>query len=177
MDTSAGRQFLLADLLAAFRNTFPKIRYQIFTELNLLNGQALVWRTQRIVQLYGGLALHPKLGSDGLTFIILHEVGHHLASGCRSKRDPSLACECASDHWAVTAGIDTLLQKSGRSLRLEAALEQLDQVHGPRQPRKAGYTKKAATSGCWAKGWSLRSRRLLEGAQPPTIEGHCITYV
>ena len=173
----AGRKTLLDSLLNDFRNAFPDLVFELQLDFSIINAQAFVLGERRIVALYGGLALHPELGAEGLTFIILHEVGHHLANGCRSKRDPSLACECASDHWAVTAGTETLLQKSGRSLRLRAALKELDQVQSPRQPRKDGYTKKAAISGCWAKAWSLRSRALIRQAQPPTIAEHCITYI
>jgi len=132
---------------------------------------------RRIVTIYGGLAFHPKLGAQSLTFIILHEAGHHFARGCRSRRDPSLACECASDHWAATVGKDTLLQKSGRHLRIAVALEELGHVMGRRQPSKGRYTKRTSTSGCWAQGWSLRSRALFEQARPPMNSGCCITYV
>jgi hypothetical protein len=172
----ADRQSLLENLLNDFRKAFPDFVFELQVDFSIINAQAFVLGDKRVVALYGGLALHPKLGAESLTFIILHEAGHHLAKGCRSKRDPSLACECASDHWAVTAGTDTLLEKSGRRLRLRAALEELDPIMSPRQPPKDRYTKKASTSGCWAKGWSLRRRALLEGAQPP-MQGHCITYV
>ena len=173
----ANRQSLLDILLNDFRKAFPDLTFELQLDFAIINAQAIALGDKRVIAIYGGLALHPKLGAEALTFIILHEVGHHLAEGCRSRRDPSLACECASDHWAITAGKDRLLQKSGRRLRLPAAIEELDQIMGPGQRSKPRYTKKASTCGCWAKGWSLRSRRLLEGAQPPTIEGHCITYV
>jgi hypothetical protein len=174
---SADRLILLETLIGDFVKAFPDLKFELQLDFAVINAQAIALGDKRIVAIYGGLALHPKLGAEALTFIILHEAGHHLAKGCRSKRDRSLACECASDHWAVTVGADTLLEKSGRRLRLRAAVAELDQVMSPRQPPKDGYTKKASTSGCWAKGWSLRRRALFDLAQPPMIEGHCITYI
>src|SRR5882757_2628979 len=158
------REDLLAGLVTDFRKTFPDLTFELQLDFSIINAQALRLANQQLVTIYGGLALHPRLGSDGLTLIVLHEVGHHLAEGCRSGRDPSLACECASDYWAVTVGTDTLLQKSGRHLRVRAALEELNQVMSPRQPSKGRYTNRTSTSGCWARGWFLRSRALLERA-------------
>jgi hypothetical protein len=174
---AANRESVLEVLLNDFRKTFPDLTFELQLDFTIINAQALTLEDKRTVTIYGGLALHPRLGAESLTFILLHEVGHHLAEGCRSGRDPSLACECASDYWAVTVGTDTLLQKSGRHLRMRVALEELNQVMSPRQPSKGGYTKRTSTSGCWARGWSLRSRALLERAQSPAITGCCITYV
>ena len=173
----ANRQTLLDNLLSDFRKAFPDLIFELQVNFSMINAQAFVLGDKRVVALYGGLALHPKLGAESLTFIILHEAGHHLAKGCRSRRDRSLACECASDHWAITVGTDTLLEKSDRRLRLRAAVDELDQIMSPRQAPKDRYTKKASTSGCWAKGWSLRRRALFAGAQPPMIKEHCISNV
>lgn len=174
---AANRQILLDILLSDFRKAFPDLTFELQPDFTIINAQALKLEDKRIVAIYGGLALHPKLGAELLTFILLHEAGHHLAQGCRSRRDPSLACECASDYWAVTVGTDTLSQKSGRYLRMRVALEELNQVMSPRQLSKAKYTKATSPSGCWARGWSSRSRALFERARPPTIRGCCITYV
>jgi hypothetical protein len=173
----ADRLTLLETLIGDFRKAFPDLKFELQLDFAVINAQAIALGDKRIVAIYGGLALHPKLGVEALTFIILHEVGHHLAEGCRSKRDRSLACECASDYWAVTVGKDKLLEKSGRRFRLRTALEELDPIMSPRQPRKDRYTKKASTSGCWAKGWSLRRRALFDRTQPPMEQGFCITYV
>jgi hypothetical protein len=179
----ANRQVLLDILLSDFRKAFPDLTFELQLDFPIINAQAFALEDRRIVTIYGGLALHPKLGPESLAFIILHEAGHHLARGCRSIRDRSLACECASDYWAVTVGTDTLLQKSGRRLRMRAALEELSQIMSSRQPSKDSYTKKdryakrTATSGCWARGWSLRRHALFERARPPMIEGFCITYI
>ena len=174
---AANRESLLEVLLNDFRTAFPDLTFELQLDFTIVNAQAMRLQDKSTVTIYGGLALHPKLGTQSLTFILLHEVGHHLAEGCRSGRDPSLACECASDYWAATVGTDILLQKSGRYLRMRAALEELSQIMNPRQPSKDRYTKRTSTSGCWARGWSLRSSALFERARPPMISGCCITYV
>jgi hypothetical protein len=174
---AANREGMLEILLNDFRKAFPDLTFELQLDFRIVNAQAMRLQDKPTVIIYGGLALHPRLGAESLTFIILHEVGHHLAEGCRSARDRFWACECASDHWAVTVGTDVLLQKSGRHLRIRAALEELNQVMSPRQPSKGMYTKRTSTTGCWARGWSLRSRALLERAHSPTITGCCITYV
>lgn len=179
----SNRQALLDLLLDDFANAFPGLTFELGLEYPIINAQALALGDKRVVKIYGGLALHPRLGAEALTFITLHEAGHHLARGCRSGRDPSLACECASDCWAVTVGARKLLQESGRRLQVRAALEELDQVMSPRQASKRRYTarnrytKRISTSGCWAREWSLRSRAVFQRAQPPMIEGFCITYI
>jgi hypothetical protein len=174
---AANRESLLETLLSDFRKAFPDLTFDLQLDFKIVNAQAMKLQDEPTVTIYGGLALHPRLGADSLTFILLHEVGHHLAEGCRSGREPSLACECASDHWAVTVGRDTLLQKSGRNLGMRAAVTELDQVMSPRQPSKGRYSKRTSTCDCWAGGWLLRRCALLERTQSPAIAGCCITYV
>jgi hypothetical protein len=177
---SADRGALLEALLLDFAKAFPDLTFELRLDFAIVNAQAIPLKDNRIVAVYGGLGLHPKLGAEALTFILLHEAGHHLAKGCRSRLNPSLACECASDHWAITVGKDRLLLKSGRRLRLRAALEELDQIMGSGQRPKDRYIrsiKKRSTYSCWAQGWSSRRRALFKTAQPPSVQGFCITYV
>jgi hypothetical protein len=171
------RETLLNMLLCDFRNAFPDLSFELQLNFRIINAQALKLQDRRIVTIYGGLALHPKLGAESLSFIILHEAGHHLAEGCRSRHDPSLACECAADYWAATIGADRLQLRLGRRLHLAVATGELDHVMRPRQMSDRGYTKSTSTSGCWAREWSSRRRALLQGVRPPTSEGCCITYV
>src|SRR5882757_2764584 len=169
------REDLLAGLVTDFRKTFPDLTFELQLDFSIINAQALRLANQQLVTIYGGLALHPRLGSDGLTLIVLHEVGHHLAEGCRSKRDPSLACECAADYWAITTGMANLRLRTDRSLQLQAAIEELDQVMGSGQPSKGRYTKRNAPSGCWAGGWLARRRALLARDRSPQTTGCCIS--
>jgi hypothetical protein len=174
---AANREGILETLLSDFRKAFPDLTFELQLDFTIINAQAMRLPDEPTVTIYGGLALHPRLGPESLTLILLHEVGHHLAEGCRSGREPSLACECASDHWAVTVGKDILLQKSGRNLGMQAALAELDQVMSPRQPSKGRYSKRTSTSHCWAGGWLVRRRALLERTKSPAVAGCCITYV
>lgn len=174
---AANRERILEMLLNDFRKAFPDLTFELQLDFTIINAQAMKLKDKPSVTMYGGLALHPRLGAESLTFILLHEVGHHLAEGCRSGRDPSLACECASDYWAVTVGRDKLLQKSGRHLRMRVALEELNQVMSPRQPSKGRYNKSISKSGCWTRGWPSRRRALLKQARSPMIVGSCVTYI
>lgn len=177
----ADREDLLAMLLDDFREAFPELTFELQLDFAVINAQALKLGDQPIVTIYGGLALHPMLGAQSLTFILLHEVGHLLAGGCRSKRDRSLACECASDHWAMTVGTDTLFRKSGRHLDMRIAVEELTRALGSGQPSRGKYTDKhinrASTSGCWAGGWFSRSHALLKRTRPPISPGCCFTTI
>jgi hypothetical protein len=173
----ANRENLLEGLLSDFRKTFPDLTFEPQLDFPTINAQAFGLNDKRIVTIYGGLALHPKLGAESLTLIILHEAGHHLAQGCRSKRDPSLACECSADYWAATIGTESLRLRSGRSFQMYVAIKELDQVMNPRQPSKGKYIKENSPSDCWAGGWSSRRRALLAQARSPMIAGCCITYI
>ena len=122
------RRALLNAIVADFRKTFPDLRFELRSEFRIINAQAITLGDERYVIVYGGLAYHPKLGSDSLTFVLLHETGHHLASGRRLPLYKSLACECASDYWAVSQGADMLKCNSGRDLNIGFAVEELSQI-------------------------------------------------
>jgi hypothetical protein len=168
---------LIEALLNDFRTAFPELHFELRLDFAIVNAQAIPLKDQRLVAIYGGLALHPKLGCQALTLVMLHEAGHHLAGGRRSSLNPSLACECNSDHWAITVGKERLLLKSGRRLRLRIALAELNRIMGPRQRSVIKYNQQRSRRDCWAKEWSCRRNALLKCAQPSLPEGHCITYV
>ena len=172
----AGREGLLEMLVSDFRKTFPDLTFQVLLDSSMINAMASRLHDKRNVTIYGGLALHPRLAANSLTFILLHETGHHLAEGCRLVRDPALACECAADHWAATTGANLLQQRSGRCLRLDAAVLELSVIMSTRQKLNKRYARKPSTSACWAKTWTFRSAALLKQTRPPTNAGCCVTY-
>jgi hypothetical protein len=47
-------------------------------ENNFVNAKAIQERGDWIIEMYGGLARHPAVTSDGLALVICHEAGHHL---------------------------------------------------------------------------------------------------
>jgi hypothetical protein len=173
---AADRESLLDRLLRDFRKAFPDLTFEFQLDFLGINALAMRLQDSRNVTIYGGLALHPKLKADSLTFILLHESGHHLAEGCRLVRDPSLACECAADYWALTKGADQLRQRSGRHLDIAAAVAELSAVMSTGQALKSSYAKGRSSSICWTQTWILRSRALHERTPPPTDIGCCFSY-
>jgi hypothetical protein len=169
-DNSDQRHSLLSELLAAFQSSFPAIRYQIFSELNLLNGQALLLGTQRIVRLYGGVALHPAMGRDGLAFALLHETGHHLADGARLPWNPLISCECVADFWAFDLGHKILSNSTGWTVNIPKALDEVNalietEADGTNVPQQADVRDFGA---CWAMRWNDRRASILgERSIPP----------
>jgi hypothetical protein len=174
---AASRDNLSEMLVGDFRKAFPELTYELRLDFKTINAQALMLQNERLVTIYGGLALHPGLGTDALTLIILHETGHHLAEGCRLPRDPFLACECAADYWAATEGSDRLRQQSGRSLNMKTALVELGAIMNTGQRPKRRYSKNIPPSACWAKSWTLRSRALRKRTRSPATAGCCAKYI
>jgi hypothetical protein len=172
----AGREELLEMLVSDFKRAFCDLNFESKEESRVINAFASRLNDERTVTVYGGLAFHPKLGAHALAFILLHEAGHHLAKGCRLRRDPALACECAADYWAATAGAKILRRASGRPLNIQAAIDELSVVMGTRQRLNKRYSKTSVSSDCWARSWTLRSRALLKRIEPPNDNGCCVTY-
>jgi hypothetical protein len=165
LQTSAKRWALLDYLIAAFQTAFEEIDFQLIAASATINAQAIVLEQSQCVRLYGGLAFHPLLGSDSITFALLHETGHHLAMGCRQPWNPWIACECVADHWAANEGLKILENATGHRLNLRLAVENLESVvvstcyredqlaelRLPLQDRQA----------CWALSWSKRKESIL----------------
>ena len=177
-DNSAQRHSLLSKVLAPFQSTFPEVQYQIFPELNLLNGQALILKAQRIVRLYGGVALHPAMGRDGLGFALLHETGHHLADGPRLPWNPLIACECAADFWAFDLGHKMLSNSTGWAVNIPKALDEVSalvetEVKGAEIWPKIGERDFWA---CWANRWHDRRSSILAKRSIPSDHACSLNY-
>lgn len=166
------RRGMLDVVLADFQTTFVELTFELRLDFRIINAQAIRLGEKRCVLIYGGLALHPDLGEDALTFTVLHEVGHHLAEGSRSPYYKALACECASDVWAVTQGAALLQQRSGRRLNLLVAMDQLSRIIGLGNSSCAGYTDQGSSVRCWNERWLLRKLVLLE-LEPAIVSGLC----
>jgi hypothetical protein len=126
--------------------------------VNAVNAQASILNDVRSVNLFGGLAYHPKIGRDALVFILLHETGHHLSRGCRSPWMPQLACDCAADSWAVSEG-RAELQKSNCGFDVTRALRQIESAAN----LKSGVSKRVGRPKCSFLNWTKRKRRLIDG--------------
>ena len=169
-----GREALLETILSDFQTAFPDIVFELKLDLSIINALAMNLHGERTVTVYGGLALHPRLGADLFAFILLHEIGHLRADGSRLVRDPALACECAADSWALTEGAALLKRRSGRCFDVETALSELSGIMGTGQKSRAKYSRKKIV--CWAKSWDLRRRALRQRTQAPSSVGSCGTY-
>jgi hypothetical protein len=168
---SDSRSRMLEILLSEFRTAFAGIEYEVYTQTRTVNAQAFSLGGDRFVRLYGGLALHPSVSEDALVFTLLHETGHHRASGRRFAGDPGLACDCRADKWALEVGATVLRRCSGRVMKLSKALDSLDaiimsiEVSGG-QVSAASRRRSQPSQACWAGNWPTRRSRLSNGSAP-----------
>jgi hypothetical protein len=160
-----GRPEIVVSIVDDFERAFPDLIFEMRLDRRVINAQAIALAGKKSVLLYGGIALHPHLGPDALTFCLLHEVGHHLANGNRLPCNASLACECASDYWASTTGADLLREISGRNFEMEKAMDELAHVIEQRQASRNWQE-------CWGQCFCLRRKALIN---PPKSQpsGEC----
>ena len=157
-DRSRQRQALLDEAVSIFARCFPSVRYRVLGSVNVVNAQASVAPTQRLVDLFGGLAFHRSIGHDGLVWTLLHETGHHLGRGSRLPW-ADMACECSADRWALTEGRKRL-QTEGVAFDLFAALRQIELAA---RPGHAGRGAKPNATACGSMNWRKRKQALVEG--------------
>jgi hypothetical protein len=151
---------MVESLFAGFSSSFPTITFCSELGISIINAQAVTTSAGREVKLYGGLAFHPKLSFHSTALVLLHEVGHHLSTGCRSPFDVSLACECEADHWSVTEGADTLKRTSLQPLKIRDAIEELDRVLSLETSAEGKMEKRRPC--CWSGSWPARKDALLK---------------
>jgi hypothetical protein len=147
----------LARILTDFVLSFPSLSYRPVLDARAINAQAVTTASGRHINIYGGLAFHPGIGTDSLVLTLLHETGHHLSVGRRSQINQTIACECEADYWATTTGAALLADRSGRTFRLTRALEELSVLHSLDQTD----SNSADNTNCWSRGWSIRKQALL----------------
>jgi hypothetical protein len=164
------RLALLDAMLLDFKAAFPGIHFELRLDRTVINAQAILLNEKRCVLIYGGLALHPRLAENSLTFIFLHETGHHLAAGPRLPFNLSLACDCVADSWAAGEGSDILNRKTGRQLRIETALNELGYLMNGQQEPEFSSAEKYLPK-CWNHVWSLRSNALSAARAPISNSG------
>src|SRR5882757_3792859 len=158
-DRSAARFSQLTRLIAVFESTFSSVHYRLLNSITAINAQASFANGTCVVDIFGGLAFHPAIRHDGLVFMLLHETGHHLSSGCKLPW-VQLACECSADRW-TTVGGRKALQAKGEDFRLQAALQEIEHAVGSQAQRISSAS--ATRSRCWAMNWQQRKRTLLDG--------------
>jgi hypothetical protein len=161
VDSKPYRIALIDGMIVEFQTTFPEVQYESDLQSLTINAQAFCRGDQRVVRVYGGLALDPSLSVDALRFALLHETGHHRASGPRLATDPMLACECAADVWAVTSGVAILAQRTDRQIDLSKALSELGSLTNRMAVRTSTSINRRGQR-CWYGSWSAREKRLRE---------------
>jgi hypothetical protein len=165
------RLALLDTMVVDFRAAFPDLHFELRLDRRVINAQAIVLDGKRCVLIYGGLALHPRLAQNSLTFVFLHEAGHHLAAGPRLPFNLSLACDCVADSWAAGEGSEILSRKTGRRLQIEIALSELEYLMNAQQEPALNNPEKHI-SNCRNHVWSQR-RNALETPQAQSSNRTC----
>lgn len=126
-------------LLQRFGTAFPAIVYDLVWPSRSVNAQAFTFDGTRRVRLYGGLGRHRMIGLAGLSFVLAHETGHHLAGPPADLIYPWLSSDARADQWAVEAGLGTVFgcrratRLAIRGLRQLIALQPSGHAEGGRQ--------------------------------------------
>jgi hypothetical protein len=162
-DPDPVRLALIDAILLDFRKAFPELTFELRLDRNVINAQAILLNGKRCVLIYGGLALHQRLAESSLVFVVLHEVGHHLAIGPRLPFNVSLACDCVADSWAAGEGALILHRKSDRRLQIHEAVDELD--HFMNSEHQEFCTAEMDMPKCRYDRWALRKNGL-EVLQP-----------
>jgi hypothetical protein len=152
------RKDLLKSIFLDFNQAFSDIEFELDERSRTVNAQAIMHGDARLVRLYGGLGFHPLIGEDGVVFVLLHEVGHHLAAGGRLAFCQDLGCECAADRWALTRGRATLKKRTGRIFSIDNVLASLEALSESTRNNVVQEKTYEGPSPCWAFDW--RRRRL-----------------
>lgn len=151
-------------LINLMENVFGQIVFVFRPTIPIINAQALFLNGKRSVILFGGLAYNPSTNTDLLTFILLHEIGHHLGGGNRLPWNPFLACECSADRFAVGDGMALVKAVSGAEYSLNTAIQKLQGLITASNDFATGsnFNNSNGTDcqGCWATDWRKRKQAL-----------------
>jgi hypothetical protein len=162
------RLALLDTILLDFRTAFPELHFELRLDRRVINAQAILLDGKRCVLIYGGLALHPSLAENSLTFVFLHEAGHHLAVGPRLPFNLSLACDCVADNWAAGEGSEILHQRSGRRIEIVKAVNELEYLMNDAQGSELHHLEEHISK-CRNRKWALRKIGLEAPQAQPSI--------
>ena len=162
-DRSCAREALLTRTIENFSSCFPSITIRVLDYVSAVNAQASRSNGERIVDIFGGLAYHPALGVDALSFSLLHEIGHHLGEGARLTPGSRLACECAADRWVILDGLPTAA-RNNMDLDINHAMSQLERAIPTIQDANDASVSRNET--CWCWDWVRRKYHLSSGDVP-----------
>lgn len=95
-----------AAVIEQFRKLLPQVIFLLKWDSRRINGDAYHSAGHDFVRIYGGILRHPALGSEGLSLVIAHELGHLY--GGDPKTSDGLSTEQQADYWAASAGLRSL---------------------------------------------------------------------
>jgi hypothetical protein len=162
-DRSCARRALLSNTIEFFESCFPSITIRLLDHVPAVNAQASRSNGVRIVDIFGGLAFHPAVGADALTFTLLHEIGHHLGCGARMTPGSPLACDCVADRWAILQGLPAAARHS-MEVNVGLAMDQLEKAI-PLCPDSTEAFR-MSNRNCWCWDWARRKHYLSTGEVP-----------
>ncbi len=162
-DRSCARWALLGRTIKFFESCFPSITIRLLDHVSAVNAQASRSDGERIVDIFGGLAFHPAVGPDALTFSLLHEIGHHLGCGARMTPGSPLACDCAADHWAILQGLPAVA-RNDIEVNVSLAMNELEKALPLRLDSIEPF--RLRNRNCWCWDWPRRKHYLSTGEVP-----------
>lgn len=162
-DRSSKRRKLLSETINFVRSVFPSVNIRVLDGVSAVNAQASLSNGQQIVDIFGGLAFHPAVQADALQFVLLHEIGHHLADGARMTSGSPFACDCAADNWAILEGFP-IIRKNGCKLNIDLAIERLEEALSEVIGSIDGF--EVQDKNCWCWNWPRRKQYLMSGKVP-----------
>lgn len=149
----------IADLMTVYKPVVSKLGGRLSIEGSWKNDKFVAQATQMFgswrIQFSGGIARRPELTPDGMTLIICHELGHHLAGFPFSDQGPigskSMANEGQADYYSTKVcnqkmwGQDLEKNMEFRDLVPAVAKVQCDSVYNGQAERDLCYRTATAT--------------------------------
>ena len=163
--TDAERRRVTDEIVARFASIFGDVRIDVAWESDSLNAQAFRLGPAAHVRIYGGLARHRDIGSEGLALAIAHEIGHHKGGAPASRYFHWLSNDQRADEWARTVGLPVAFGKAAADVASMGA----DQLFGA----LADLATPGTAPRCEAEQPCLGCRARAFGATGPVSSRSC----
>jgi hypothetical protein len=117
------RRAVALRIMSRFAQTFVGIEYDLLWENPTINAQAWILGQDRHVTVCGGLVRHPAITVYGVSLMLAHETGHHLAGPPFDPDLRFLSWQGQADYWAAKEGMPRVFGNGARRLTLRGARE------------------------------------------------------
>lgn len=124
---------------------------------NTVNAFAEQERNKFMISIYGGLARHKSITSDGFTASLCHELGHHFGGYPKKSTNKWSSAEGQSDYYATTKCLRRIWEKAD-NLKVMASLQVPETL---RIECSKSYTSIAAQALCQRAALAGRSVALM----------------